>query len=296
MRNVEACLEIADDDVAALGITNQRETTVVWDRETGRADPQRDRLAGHPHGRDGARARRPRPAARQHRPAAVDLLQRPEDRVDPRPRRRRPRARRGRRAAVRDDGHVGAVEPHRRPRDRRHQREPHVADGPRDARLERRELRAAARAGGDAARDPLELGGLRRVEGDSGRGHPRRPAGGALRADRLRARRRQEHVRDGVVLARQHRRGAGADRPAADHGGLQARGGAGALRARGLDRGHRRAHPVAARPAVHHRLRRRDRGARAQRRRQRRRLLRPRLLRVCSPRTGATTPAARSSA
>ncbi len=36
-------------DVAAIGITNQRETTVVWDRRTGRADPQRDRVAGHPH-------------------------------------------------------------------------------------------------------------------------------------------------------------------------------------------------------------------------------------------------------
>ncbi len=32
--NVRACLEVAGD-VAALGITNQRETTVVWDRETG---------------------------------------------------------------------------------------------------------------------------------------------------------------------------------------------------------------------------------------------------------------------
>ena len=36
-------------DIAAIGITNQRETTIVWDRETGRADPQRHRLAGPPH-------------------------------------------------------------------------------------------------------------------------------------------------------------------------------------------------------------------------------------------------------
>ena len=36
-------------DVAAIGITNQRETTVVWDRQTGRADPQGHRLAGPPH-------------------------------------------------------------------------------------------------------------------------------------------------------------------------------------------------------------------------------------------------------
>ena len=36
-------------DLAALGITNQRETTVVWDRRTGRPVRQRHRLAGHPH-------------------------------------------------------------------------------------------------------------------------------------------------------------------------------------------------------------------------------------------------------
>ena len=35
-------------DLAALGITNQRETTVVWDREHRPAVLQRDRLAGHP--------------------------------------------------------------------------------------------------------------------------------------------------------------------------------------------------------------------------------------------------------
>jgi glycerol kinase len=35
IRNVRACLQAAPDGLAALGITNQRETTVVWDRETG---------------------------------------------------------------------------------------------------------------------------------------------------------------------------------------------------------------------------------------------------------------------
>jgi glycerol kinase len=33
--NVRACLEAADADIAAIGITNQRETTVVWDSESG---------------------------------------------------------------------------------------------------------------------------------------------------------------------------------------------------------------------------------------------------------------------
>ncbi len=32
-------------DVVAVGITNQRETAVVWDRETGRADPPGHRVA-----------------------------------------------------------------------------------------------------------------------------------------------------------------------------------------------------------------------------------------------------------
>ena len=34
--------------LAAVGISNQRETTVVWDRATGRPVAPRDRLAGHP--------------------------------------------------------------------------------------------------------------------------------------------------------------------------------------------------------------------------------------------------------
>ena len=32
---VSGCLEQAPSSVAAIGITNQRETTLVWDRETG---------------------------------------------------------------------------------------------------------------------------------------------------------------------------------------------------------------------------------------------------------------------
>ena len=38
-------------EVAAIGITNQRETTVVWDARDRRARPQRDRLAVPPHRR-----------------------------------------------------------------------------------------------------------------------------------------------------------------------------------------------------------------------------------------------------
>src|SRR3954447_14782852 len=35
VENVRRCLDAAGRDLAALGITNQRETTVVWDRESG---------------------------------------------------------------------------------------------------------------------------------------------------------------------------------------------------------------------------------------------------------------------
>ena len=37
-------------DIAAVGITNQRETTVVWDRDDRRAGAQRYRVAGPPDG------------------------------------------------------------------------------------------------------------------------------------------------------------------------------------------------------------------------------------------------------
>ena len=46
-----AARSVAAADIAAIGITNQRETTIVWDRETGEPIAQRDRLAGPPHRR-----------------------------------------------------------------------------------------------------------------------------------------------------------------------------------------------------------------------------------------------------
>ena len=83
-------------DVAAIGITNQRETTVVWDRATGTADRQRHRLAGPAHGADVRRAarRRPRRDVRaQDRARARRLLLRHQAQLAARPRRRRARAR-----------------------------------------------------------------------------------------------------------------------------------------------------------------------------------------------------------
>ena len=46
-------------DIAGIGITNQRETTIVWNRCHRRADRQRDRLAGPAH-RGGVRGLAPR--------------------------------------------------------------------------------------------------------------------------------------------------------------------------------------------------------------------------------------------
>ena len=88
---------LSASDLAAVGITNQRETTVVWDKTTGRALLQRDRLAGHPHRPDRLRAGAGRP--RRHHPAqgrtaAGDVLLRRQDPVDPGQRRRCPRGRR----------------------------------------------------------------------------------------------------------------------------------------------------------------------------------------------------------
>ena len=86
-------------DLAALGITNQRETTVVWNRATGRPyynaivwqDTRTDRIATRAGPR---RPRRRHPA--QGRAAAGDLLLRRQDPVDPGERRRRPRGGRAR--------------------------------------------------------------------------------------------------------------------------------------------------------------------------------------------------------
>ena len=42
---------VTSKDIAAVGITNQRETTVVWDRKTGQPLYNAIGLAGYPHQR-----------------------------------------------------------------------------------------------------------------------------------------------------------------------------------------------------------------------------------------------------
>ena len=51
MREALAERGLPASDIAAIGITNQRETTLIWDRTTRPRRSQRHRLAGPPHGR-----------------------------------------------------------------------------------------------------------------------------------------------------------------------------------------------------------------------------------------------------
>ena len=90
-------------DIAAIGITNQRETFVVWERASGRPVGQGDRLAMPPqrrHLRTDAPARgRDRQA---HRPRSRSLLFRLQAEVDARSRSHFAAARRARRTLLRN--------------------------------------------------------------------------------------------------------------------------------------------------------------------------------------------------
>ena len=155
----------------AVGITNQRETAIVWDRRTGRpvrnaivwqdtrTQPRIDRLAA-----DGGADR----FAEHDRASAGDLLLGIQDRLDPRERRRaRERMPRpGELLFGTPDTwliwNLTGGTPRRHPRHRCHEREPHAADGPRDARLVRRAARGVRHPAVDAARDRAVVRGRRR--------------------------------------------------------------------------------------------------------------------------------------
>ena len=143
-----AAAGVAASDLEAIGITNQRETTVVWERAQRPAGSSRDRLAGPAHGRSlrGA-ARGPDPRADGAR--ARPVLLGDEARVDPRA--RRPAAAGAR---FRDGRRVARLEAdrRRRPRHRPHQRLADDAARSRDGRVGRRAARAVRRRPGAAAR------------------------------------------------------------------------------------------------------------------------------------------------
>ena len=301
---------IAASDLAAVGITNQRETAVVWDKNTGK--PSTTRSSGRTRGRTSTSTSSARTAARTASgprsacPLAT-YFSGPKVKLDPRQRRRGARQGRGRRPAVRQHRHLVHLEPHRRrqrrrPRHRRHQRQSRTML----MNLETldwddeilgimgipKSMLPAIKASsevygtgvGDARRHP-------------DRGRPRRPAGGPVRPDVLLRRRGEEHLRHGLLHAPQHRHQGRPveERPAHDPG-LQDRRPAGRVRPRGLDRHHRRPRPVAARQPGHDH----SRPPRS------RRWPRPsrttaastssRRSAACSRRTGSRTPAASSPA
>ena len=154
-------------DIAAIGITNQRETTVVWDRATGqavhRAIVWQDRRTADIC----AKLKSRRPRARdfgQDRPDHRSLFLRHQSRMDSRSRAGRARTRRPRRTDVRHRRLLSAVAADRRQgaRDRRHQRLAHAAVQHPHRRVGRRTPEDPARAALDAARGEGLLRQIRR--------------------------------------------------------------------------------------------------------------------------------------
>ena len=226
----------APADIAAIGLTNQRETTIVWDRATGR--PVADAIVWQsritaPYC-DELRARGLEPLIRERTGLPLDAyFSGTEDPAHPSLGAGTHGARRARRARLRHRRRVPALAPHRRP-------------GPRDGRLEREP--------DDALRHPAARLGRRAARGDgdpAGRSCPRsarRPSSTArptpaifgasipiagVAGDQQAATfgqacfapgRGQEHVRDRRVPPARHRRPAGrlAERAAHD-GRLAAR-------------------------------------------------------------------------
>ena len=156
----------APRDIAAIGITNQRETTVVWERATGR--PIHPAVVWQSRASaaicEALRARRTRGArARAHRPRHRRVLLRDEGALDPRSRPGRAGARGRGRAPLRHDRHLAGVEADRRARarDRRLQRVAHDALRHPPAALGRRAARGARPSARDV-RDGRAIEGRRR--------------------------------------------------------------------------------------------------------------------------------------
>ena len=116
MRAALAEARLTASDLAALGITNQRETTVVWDRLTGLPytnaivwqDVRTDRIVSRIEREGGAAVVRERTGL----PPAT-YFSAAKNPVDPAKRRRRPGGGGGRDRLLRDHRQLAAVEPHR---------------------------------------------------------------------------------------------------------------------------------------------------------------------------------------
>ena len=207
-------------DVAAIGITNQRETTLVWDRATGqplhRAIVWQDRRTADACS-EPARTR-PRTGLRgQDRTFARSLFLRHQACVAARSCAGRTGAGRARRPRLRHGRLVPVMATHRRQgaRNRCHQRVAHVAVRHSSRPLGRRTLGAARRAekcpAGRARfvrrfrRDGS--GAVRRTDSDLR--HRRRSAGGADRTGLFHARHGQIDLRHRMLRRAQYRQHAG---------------------------------------------------------------------------------------
>ena len=283
-------------DVAAIGITNQRETTVLWDRRTGRPIApaivwQDRRTADLCQQLQGRRPRaRGRPA---HRTAARSLFLGHQAGLAARSRAGSTSARGKRRTRFRHDRQLAGVEAveRRAARDRRLQCQPHPAAQRHERPVGRLHARTAAHSARRAATGRAVVtrsgraGRHARCALDTDCGDRRRPAGSAFRPGLLRTGHGQEHLRHGLLPADEHRHGAARlQQSAADDHCLADDGPALCARRRRVRRWRGRA--VVAGRARHHRALSRHRSAGSERPRCRRRLSRARLHRTRQPALG----------
>ncbi len=205
--------DLTDRDIAAIGITNQRETTIVWDRETGEpvynAIVWQDRRTAEFCDHLRTQRRRDHPA--EDRPHPRRLLLRQQGQLDPCQRRRRARPRRGRQACLRYRRQLAHLEAHQwhAACHRRHQRIAHHALQHSHHGLGRRAARPARRSPLHAARGRRLQRRLRHHQRTHSwrtrRWNRRRPAGSAVRTDVHLARHGEVHLRHRRVHAAQHR-------------------------------------------------------------------------------------------
>ena len=293
-------------DIAAIGITNQRETTVVWDRVTGqavhRAIVWQDRRTADICARLKSEGHEPAISAK------TGLIIDPYFSgtkvawiLDHDP--RRAGARRARRTDVRHRRLLPAVAADRRQGacDRRHQRLAHAAVQHPHWRVGRRVAEDPARAALDAPRGEGFVRRFRRKPArmvrrrDRDPRHRRRPAGRHHRPGLLFAGDDQVDLRHRLLCPAQHRHHARQlEEQAPDHHRLSARGSA-HLRARRFDLRRRLRGAVVARRHRPHQERRRDRPARRPVRTRRSRSIWSRPLSAWARRTGIRGCAGRCS-
>ena len=308
MQQALAASGLPPGGLAAIGITNQRETTVLWDRRTG--DPVHRAIVWQ--SRQTARAS----ASACAPPATSRCCARAPDSCSTRT---SPPARSAgcssgdpllRARAANGELAFGTVDSwlvHRLTGGRVHATDPTNASRTLLFDIERRcwdeELCAVfgvppvrAAAGAPEFRRPRRDHDARRHRrGSADRRHRRRPAGGALRPGLRRAGHGEEHLRHRRLPGAEHRRAARGQPPGPAHDPVLRRAWRDRLRARGLRVRRRRGGAVAARRARPRHIRGRDRAAGRERPGRERRLPGAGLRRSRRTVLGCRSPRARSS-